>query len=226
MKFHLTVLTSLLIAVTAIAQTSSHQSTSTPTPTTGPKIKVDLTGKFSGQRYVNEGLGLEVTLPDGWQFQDDEVNQKFAEKASERGATMSGGSKAMETSMSHSKILFLAVKPTDSRTNPTILGMAEDVSLAFNVRSPRQYLEIMRLQPFENNPLVFGDRITDEVINNVQFAFLGASARDPMVMAQFNLRQKYYVTLRKHYAIGLVLTYHSPDELESLMEVIRSVKFN
>ena len=224
MKSHAVLLITLFFCATAAGQVRDAPP-SPPTPTPTPLIKVDLRGQFDGQRYVNEGFGFEVNLPEGWEFQNQEVNEKFAETASQKGKEFNAPPKAAEQSMSRTKILFIAIRPTNTRTNPIVLGMAEDVALAFNIRSARQYIEAMRLITNERSPIIFGDRITDETINGVEFSYVGASARDPNVMADYNIRQRYYVTFKKTTAIAFIITYHSPDELNFALEMLKTVKF-
>ena len=198
--------------------------TSQPAPSPPPPartgIKIDVKGSFDGQNYTNKPLGLSMILPQGWEPQDTETQRQLAEKVDETVHDRSGGTAAAQASVSRTAILFILVRPTEGRTNPTILGMVEDIALAFNVRTPTQYLMAARAIA-EKSPLVFDNHVTTETINGVEFAWLVAVPKDPSSSA----RQRYYVTLRRNHAISFVVTYHGDDELKSGMEVLHSLKF-
>lgn len=220
-----------LCATVSIAQSKRGPSTQPPPPRPAPtptdfkpaSVAVDVTGSFTGQEYVSPALGFNLTLPQSWQAEDREVQTRFAERASEKVAENAAGRQpAAQASVARTTLLFVAVKPTDGKTNPIIMAMAEDIALVFSIRTSRQYLEATRSSNAGITALVFDDQITTEKIGGVEFSMLGASP----TVATSPLRQRYYVTLRHNHAIAFVLTFHGDEELRACLEVLNSLKFD
>jgi hypothetical protein len=217
-----------LFCHSAMAQARRNQPPPRPVASPSPKpatVKVDMLGTFDGAVYRNQPLGFRITLPEGWQAQDDEVKKQLAEGASENTADITRDRRAAKDSIARSTLLFVAVRPSDSPTNPTVLCMVEDVALVFNVRTPRQYLQSMRSIIDERAPIIFDDEITVEQISGVEFGVLGARLRDSATKVVSSVRQRYYVTLKRNKAIGFVLTYHDDKELQQCLELIHTFRF-
>jgi hypothetical protein len=186
-------------------------------------VRVDISGGFNGPTYTNNALGFTVTLPLGWQVQDREVHEQFAESATKKTEEITEGKPGAQASVERTKLLFIALKPTDGLTNPSVVAMTEDLTLVFNIRTPRQYLESMR-QVAANSPLVFDDQITTEKINGVEFGVSGAAPRDTMSAPSPGIRQRYYVILQKNRALGFILTYDGNEQLRACMDMLNSFK--
>jgi len=184
---------------------------------------VDATGKLNGSVYTNDALGFTLTLPAGWEAQDREVQQRFAEAVTEKTDEITKGEAGARASVSRSTVFLIAVKPTDDRTNPAVVGMIEDIRLAFSVRTPRQYLENIRAAS-QNTPLIFDDKSSTEQINGVEFGMIGAGPKDPKASPSPTLRQRYYVTLRKNHAVIFILTYDGDTQLQACLEMLNSLK--
>jgi hypothetical protein len=98
--------------------------------------------------------------------------------------------------------------------------MAEDIALAFNVRTPEQYLMAAR-KAGENTPLLFDTSTTSATINGTDFAWMGAVPKNNALI----LNQRYYATLRHHHALSFVMTFHGEKEFQWCMGVLNSIKF-
>jgi len=186
-------------------------------------VRLDVTGKFNGLVYTNSALGFTLTLPPGWQVQDSDVQQQFAEATTKKAAEVKEGRAAAQASLSRTTLLFIVIKPTDQRINPTIIGLAEDIRLAFSTRTVHQYLESMRSISIDS-PFVFDANSTTERINGVEFGLLGSTPKEPHAPAMANLRQRYYVIIRRNHALGFILTYDGPEQLQACMEVLNTFK--
>ncbi len=193
----------------------------TPTPlATAEGIKVDVRGSFDGSVYSNKVLGFKINVPAGWEAQDRDTQKQFAANATEKSNAANEGKPGVKASLARTTLLFILVRPTATATNPNIFGMTEDIRLAFNVRTPEQYLMAAR-KAGENTPVLFDNYTTSETINGIDFAWMGATAKNPAV----NVSQRYYVAIRNHYAISFVMTFHSEQEFQWCMEVLNSIKF-
>jgi hypothetical protein len=191
-----------------------------------PAIKVDVNGHFNGPAYTNEALGFALTLPQGWQVQDTGVQQQFAEKASQATVDASSNKAAMQASVARTTLLFITIKPTEGRINPLVVGITEDISLVFSVRTIEQYIEsLRRAGEVEGSPLRFDEKMTIEEIGGVKFGVIGAGPRNPETALPPSVGQRYYVTLRKNHALTFILTYDGAAQLQACREILNSLKF-
>ena len=215
----------LTAAASSFAQIKRGSSPPQPVPTPPPipanGIKVDTKGTFEGSHYSNALLGFTFDLPAGWEAQDSETRAQFAARASEKGLEAVHGGAAAQDSIARTSLLFLLVRPTQTATNPTVMVMSENIALAFNIRTPEQYLMSMRKQ-VADAPISFNTYTTNEKINGAEFAWIGATPRNQ----NLGIAQRYYVTIRNHNAVGLVMTFHNEAELNACLEVLNAMKFN
>lgn len=186
---------------------------------------VDVSGKLTGQTYTNDYFGFSLTLPTGWQPQDPEVQKLTGEMIKQKTHEISDEKHraATEASIKRTTLLLLAIKPTEELRNSVLMLMAEDLALAFNVRTPRQYLEIMR-KSTEYLPIAYTE-ITSERIGGVDYGVLGQGKPDPQTKALTNITQYFYVAMRKHHALVFVMTPGDPKHLQECKDVLGAVKF-
>ncbi|HVG31999.1 MAG TPA: hypothetical protein VM911_02930 [Pyrinomonadaceae bacterium] len=218
-------------AVSATRAQSGRPPAPRPTPSPAPppaaakppSLRVDTTGKLNGSVYTNEALGFTLTVPAGWEAQDKEVQQQFADSVSEKSDEILKDTPSTRASVSRTTIFLIAIKPTNEKTNPAVIGMIEDIQLAFSVRTPYQYLENLRAAA-RNTQLVFDDKSTTEQINGVEFGLIGARPKDPNASASTTLQQRYYVTMRKKHALVFIVTYDGDKQLQACMELLNSLK--
>ncbi|HMH41911.1 MAG TPA: hypothetical protein VK557_00385 [Pyrinomonadaceae bacterium] len=219
---------SIIVAAGAAAIcTGQSRQGSPPPPVPAPSpvvttegIKVDVKGSFDGPIYSNKVLGFNVSVPQGWQVQDTETRTEFASRVTEKTNSANAEKPAVKAYLSRTTLLFILVRPTETATNPTIFAMAEDIALAFNVRTPEQYLMSAR-KVGDNTPMLFDAYTTSGKINGIDFAWMEAVPKNSAVI----LKQRYYATLRHHHAIGFVMTFHTEQEFQWCMEVMNSIKF-
>ncbi len=195
-----------------------------------PAARADVSGKFEGQTYVNKTLGFILTLPPGWQTQDTDVQQQLIDVARERMQERAQKSdpavqRAVRASFSRTTMLLVAVKPSEDKISPNIMAVAENIAIALSVRTPRQYLEqVRRTNTIGESLSAFEDEIKTEQIGGLEFAFLGVHPRNPQLAASSTVQQRFYVMMRKNYAVLFVLTYGTPEQLESCLDVLKSLK--
>lgn len=192
-------------------------------------MSVDAVSRFDGQSYVNKSLGFSVTLPVGWQAQDSDVQRQIAARASEsaRGIANERNRREMDNSIDRSRILLTAVKPTETSFNLVALVMSEDIRIALHVRTPRQYAEQMRrLSAAPALPIVFEGETMTERIADAEFAVMEARPRDPASVPTPDVRQKYFVTLRKNHALIFILSYSSPEQLRECRALLDTLRFS
>ncbi|MGA9994824.1 MAG: hypothetical protein WBP93_05375 [Pyrinomonadaceae bacterium] len=221
----------------AIVSMGQSQQTTPQPPSTQSESStsrsIDITGKFDAQTYTNQFFGFSMTLPNGWQGQDAEAVRRAKEAVQENaqgafGDANSATRRGVRKSISQSAFLASAVKPTGGATNPYLMIMAENISTAYNVRTPQQYVtQMQRLNEVaKGSPVEFDNDVTSEPIGGAEFAVTNAVRRNPGINGMpLLLRHRIYVMVRKDFALVFTLTYNSEEQLESGLEVIRSLKF-
>lgn len=196
-----------------------------PPPPPKPVATEDVSGTLEGSTYTNKFFGFTLTLPDGWQAQDKDVQQQLTRRAREKAKEFkSVDQRAAQSSVPGPTLLLLAIKPTNGATNPIFFAAAENIALAFNIRTPPQYIAQVRRYEKES-PVVMEDKVTTERVGGVEFAVVGIRPRDPTHAASATVQERYYVTLRKNHAISFVLTYHTPDQMQACLDVLNSLTF-
>lgn len=238
----------LLLALLGAAQVADAQARRTPRPTPPPAappapaaprpanpppprqqavIGVDETGTFEGRTYANSALGFSLTLPAGWEAQDSDVQKEVLNRSADKVNEMvtTRGSK-FDDSINRTKMLLIAVKPTDAAFSPSVTVMVEDIRAAIHVRTPKQYVEQMRklLSLNPNLPIKFvGEPIASSVAG-ADFSSIEAGPSDPQATVIFG--QQYMVTLRKNRALVFILTYDgSPGQMKECQAVIEALRF-
>ena len=153
------------------------------------------------------------------------MQQQFAELASRAtGETLKNQPAASQSAVARTTLLLIAVKPTEGKVNPLVVGMTEDISLIFNVRTIEQYMESLR-RAGESTPIRFDEQTTIEELGGIKFGVVGATPRNPETAQSSNVRQHYYITLRKNRALVFILTYDGAEQLQACREILNSLKF-
>ena len=184
-----------------------------------PVVHLDAAGNFDGTVYKNSSLGFSVTVPKGWEVQDKEVERAFASGAAEQTREIAGSEQSANESIDRTRLLFIAIKSSETNFNPSVIAMSEDISLAFDIRSSHQYIARLR-SAAARTPLVFEPETADETINGVSFGVVGAAS----VSQAGKVRQRYYVAIFKHQALLFILTFHDDAQLKTCRELLASIK--
>lgn len=176
--------------------------------------------------YTNKFFGFSMRLPEGWEVQGDNVKEKLLERGDEITTNMVGDVQTLGA-VNHSRILNLLLVLRNSVEssapgNPGILCLcnkiefvSESDGLKENLYQTRKLLEESRIK------YTFPKEIYSETLGEIAFDVLETETTGVDMV----IRQKYYGTVRKGYALYFIVTFVTEDDLESIRESLESLHF-
>jgi hypothetical protein len=197
-------------------------------PAGGGSNTADLAQPISKNTYQNKPFGITITAPDGWYVADNEMTRQIMDVGKQ--LTTDGQNAqtkaAMEASLARSSNLFTFLKhapgtPVDS--NPGILGISEDVSVAPGVERGSDYFFHMRktLDASGADYDVVGDYETRK-IGGQDFDRLEIVLRTMGAAAS----QRYYAARHGKDMVVFIQSYNAPEDLAALDGVLDSVELD
>jgi hypothetical protein len=179
-------------------------------------------GKVSGSSYANNFFGFSLTIPYGWRVQGKEVKDMLSEKGRETIKSDNAQANAqMDVSISNTVNLLTLFKydvGASTDFNASLICGAEwlpNPSMSSNLYLVNAKSVIERSQ--QQAQYTFKP-FTTETIGGEEFAVMevGISA----------VKQKYYISVKKGYALFFILTYAKDEDEAVLRQAMRSVRFS
>ena len=184
-------------------------------------------GHFEGNRYFNEYFGFQINFPKAWSIQDQQAFDSLNELGDDLLAGENENLKAViRASEATSVNLFAVFKfmpgaPVDF--NPSILCVAENLELTPGIKRGSDYLfhvkQLMSLSSMEVN---YPKEIYTENLDNNAFDVLEIETG----FGGYKVKQLYYVSIVKGYALGIILSYTTEAEKSELLDVIKTMEFS
>jgi len=188
--------------------------TSTQTPAAG-------SGVISDSVYRNDYFGLRVTIPQGWTVQGDDVKQRIQEGGKTAIVPKNEEDKEqLEAAVDRTLNLLTVSKfplGTPGQVNALFMTVAEAVPLS--TTGPAYILQLKSVLQQTRVPVDFVDDNQVETINGVQFYTLTIALRP----GENIVRQKYYVIIKKGYALGLITSILSESDTGVVNNILKSV---
>jgi len=184
-------------------------------------------GKVEGSLYRNEYLGFRLRIPSDWSVQD----RKTQEEERQRGEKiLSGDNKNMQamfeggaTRTVNLVTVFKYPPGSPVSFNPSIAGVAESVADAPGVRTGGDYLfHYRRILEASQVKFSFTRDVYTETIGGAEFHVLTTETSAlPMIV----VKQEHYATVRRGYAVLLVLSFTTDEERKALRDVLDTATF-
>ena len=172
-------------------------------------------GSIEGERYWNEDLGWEMTIPKEWAVRP-EPNEEYAPGKSPE---------AMELQRKK-RLLFLCRAERDCQGS--LLAIAQEPQQEKGTKSVESFLDqhISADQERNRQYKVTGyyDKSTEK-ISGQEFNVLDIKRQNKNKDFQ-NLKQKIYLANRGPYLLNITLNYENNQDLEMLLKTLRSSKFD
>lgn len=179
------------------------------------------------QSYTNDYFGFRMQLPESWAVASQDTNQALQESGN---TALRAGSErlraAMEEMAKKNTYQLLTVSehaigsPVES--NAVFQVIAERISQAPGIRSGKDYLfQLERMLTNGSLPYTsIGPPGVEQVGTHAFFR-----QQFELNMNDRRIRQSYIVSVDRDYALGFILTYSTPEELEALQGILRSIRF-
>lgn len=179
-------------------------------------------GEVNGLLYRNTYFGLRLNIPRGWNVQGEAAKQQIRQRSQAMIAARSEEEKAqLEAAVDRTKnLLTLSKLPpgTPGQFNAIFMCAAEPVPLSttgtFYISQLKKILDLAQM------PVKIEDEGT-EMLNGVQFYTLTILLGPPESLA----RQKYFVLIKKGYALAFITTVFSDSDTEAMNGILKSVSF-
>jgi hypothetical protein len=176
--------------------------------------------------YRNEYFGFSITLPADWSIQDQESKQRIMEMGGKMIAGDDQSRKAMMKASELQTVQLLAAfrhpLGTPVPYNPSVMCVAERVSHVPGIKQGRDYLFHTR-RVLESSPMKIS------FPKDVSAAQLGGREFDvmhvEMQVTGVTVRQKYYASIMKGYALGCIMSYQTGAEESVLDGILATTRF-
>lgn len=186
-----------------------------------PKGEIDF-GTIKNSVYQNDYLGFSIAIPTNWSVQDQEAQRRMTRRGL---SAVAGDDKNLKATLKASELqsvnLFAVFKyPPGSPVamNPAMMAVAENVGQLPGIQRGRDYL-------FHAKQLLQSGQVEVSFPNEGYTQRLGGVDFDVMdielSVGSRTVAEKYYATIRKGYALSLVLVGDDP----ALTNVLNTIAF-
>jgi hypothetical protein len=183
-------------------------------------------GRVVGSTYANDYFGFQLTIPEGWRVADNAASRQL----NEDGAALVAGDSAERREQLREAVAKNVNLITMGKMITAASGASESVVLivgaeavpAWLIKTPQEYIgQARRLLQSSAMKVNVAEGTRSETIGGVEFAVLDVSSEQPGMV----VRQHYYATLKKGYALFIISTFASEPAAQAIGEVLKTVKF-
>lgn len=189
--------------------------------------KVD-PGSIEGSTYSNKFFKMTLTIPEKWLAHSADETDPLRKQGSELVAGQNKGMKDRMEAAEPNVVYLLNISRYPlgytGAFNPSFQCNAEKLGMLSGVSTSSDYIANFRKLISQGQgqlKYTLGDTYT-EPIGGMNFATLDAQA----TMGQISLHQKLCVCVIKGYALSLIMTFSSEEDLATLNDVLKSVSFS
>ncbi|HEX8176408.1 MAG TPA: hypothetical protein VF543_15065 [Pyrinomonadaceae bacterium] len=194
----------------------SPPSTSTPNRFAGLDY-----GTVTGSSYANKFFGFRLTIPFGWRVQGKEVKELLNDKGREAVRTGNAQTNSQIDRSFDNTVNLLTVFKYD-------VGTATEFNASLICGA-----ELLPRSMSANQYLLNAKSVLDMSAQQGQYIFkpfstetFGGEGFAVMEIETRSLTQKYYVSVKKGYALFFILTYVSDEDEAVLRQLMRSIRFS
>jgi hypothetical protein len=183
-------------------------------------------GGFAESVYTNKYFGLSVTVPSDWNIQDQESQKRMMSLGKKMVA---GDDKNLKAALSASELqtvnLLTALKhPLGSPVpfNPNIIVMAEMVRQMPGIQRGKDYhFQVKKTLEAGQMQISFSNGDYTEQLGGVEFDVMDQEVK----IRNLTVKQRYCTTIKKGYALSLILSFTTDEEEASLRKIVETLAF-
>ncbi len=183
-------------------------------------------GRLEDGTYSNDFFGVSFSIPRGWVVQDVATQQALlaaSKEIAEEGAT-ERKKRELEASLRRGFFLLsvskYALGAPAPAPNAQLVCMAEG-PLPVGMTGDDYLAAVLKLAPGTGAQVELTAPSRTEGIGGVPFT--AADVR--LTTSRFVVTEKYYVTVRRGYALMCTYAYRDEADLKALDEILKSVRF-
>lgn len=219
------VLSALVLAVFTLSGCGGgNRNTATQTNQMSANVKIDF-GELKGNTYTNKFFKFKITKPASWIAQDDEARIGLMKQGVR---TLAAGSQQLASTLEASEVnvlnMFMFSKfeiGTPGKTNPSILGVAENLKLTPGIKKGKDYLwHAKELLKKSNMQATFGKEYTRK-LGQVTFDVLELE-----LATVEKVNQKYFATVIDGYAFTIISSHVTDEELKEVEAILEKIEMD
>ena len=184
-------------------------------------------GIFNHSIYTNRYFGMTVAIPADWSIQDQEAQRRLMKLG---GNIVAGDDKNMKSLLKASELqsvnLFAAFQypvGTPVTFNPSVLAMAEKVRELPGIKTGKDYLfSVRRIMELAQIQVLFPKDVYTEHLAGTNFDVMETT----ISVHGITVRQKYYATIEKGYALSFVISFEDDQQLSDDQKILNTVRFH
>ena len=183
-------------------------------------------GTIENSVYKNDYFGLTLTIPENWSVPNQESRQQLMKIEKEVIAGEDENLKAVMNAaeLQSVNLLFLSKHPLGSPVafNPNIVSVAEKIQHMPGIKRGKDYLYHSKIL-LESTKLdvSFPEEISTVTLGGVEFDVMYVH----MTVLGNTVKQEYFATIKKGYALTLILSYLTDEDKADLVKVLDSIVF-
>jgi hypothetical protein len=183
-------------------------------------------GSLDGSAYTNEYFGLTLTLPAGWKVHGEAAKKRNREAVRKLFDTKDPAAQArLERAVGGTlNLLTVYQYPVGVAVhfNPAFLCAAEKIPAAAASATDADYMDVLKKTfRYSKAPITVDRDVYTEAVGGETFSVIDITTHFPDAVGH----QRYYTHIRRGYALSLVLTYLTEEQLRTLAGVVESVRF-
>jgi hypothetical protein len=183
-------------------------------------------GTFNNSTYKNNYFGLSVTIPSDWSIQDQDAQRRLMKLG---GKLISGDDKNLQAVLKASELqvvnlfgVFKYAQGSPVTFNPSILSLAENVHQLPGIKRGKDYhFHARKVLESGQMQISFPKDIYTQQLGGVDFDVMETE----MSVRGMVIKQKYYATIMKGYALCFIQSFTTNEEEASLQKVLDTVTF-
>ncbi|MFN2493132.1 MAG: hypothetical protein ABR501_09650 [Pyrinomonadaceae bacterium] len=182
-------------------------------------VEVIESEKLEHSSYSNSYFGLRLTIPEGWEVQDDSVKKAIMERGRQLIKADDAQKQAqLDQSVSNTAILLTLLKTPVVPENRASLMVAIERIPNYPSYTPVRYLTNLKtiLANYSKVKVTVEKDIRSEMVNGVPFVALDVLSLNE----RLRFHQKYFCRLQQGYALCFIETYESEPQLAALNNLL------
>jgi hypothetical protein len=193
-----------------------------------PEVRISTPddGVVASGAYTNRFFAFALPLPTGWSVAKRETVVELQKKGSEIMASDAKSERLLQSAVKRSySLLMMSEHPVGAavEANPTINIVAENVSHLPGLKTGKDYL-------FHVTKLLAGGNLNYEKIGEGTEIEIGGRNFHRVRFAgqamQTQFHQTYFATIINGYALGIVTTSGSLEDVKTIERLVSRIQFN
>ncbi len=184
-------------------------------------------GSIENNTYTNDFFGMTLDIPEGWDVQSEAEQKELLAEAQKELNNKEFDKMLKTTEITSADLLMASQFDTQTYTDSKVLNAnfnltTENISLT-SIKDGKDYLDATRKTLIESQMPVKANEDTKSIeVDGKTFYYFDAV----MTMNGMKIKQRYMSTVMNGFSLIYVATYGTEEQLEKLMDILKTTKFD